>query len=75
MVDALALKGDEGRGLAAICFGEVPSNLRSEDLRMGKPLDFDRDRATLGTERTRGSKTFQYPEEKKTRSARTVFRQ
>jgi len=27
MVDALALKGDEGRGVAAICFGEVPSNL------------------------------------------------
>lgn len=37
MVDALALKGDEGRGVAAISFGEVSSNLRSEDLRMGKP--------------------------------------
>ena len=37
MVDALTLKGDEGRGLAAISFGEVPSNLRSEDVRMGQP--------------------------------------
>ncbi len=27
MVDALVLTSDEGRGLAAICFGEVPSNL------------------------------------------------
>jgi len=27
MVDALTLKGDEGRSLAAISFGEVPSNL------------------------------------------------
>ena len=36
MVDALALKGDEGRGVAAIRSGEVPSNLRSGDLRMRK---------------------------------------
>jgi len=27
MVDALASKGDEGRGVAAISFGEVLSNL------------------------------------------------
>ncbi len=27
MVDALTLKGDEGRSMAAISFGEVPSNL------------------------------------------------
>jgi len=26
MVDALALCGDEGRGMAAIRFGKVPSN-------------------------------------------------
>jgi hypothetical protein len=32
----LARKGDEGRGVAAIRFGEVPSNLRSEDVRMRK---------------------------------------
>src|SRR3989338_7710924 len=31
------MKGDEGRGVAAIRFGEVPSNLRSGDVRMGKP--------------------------------------
>ena len=37
MADALAQNGDEGRGVAAISFGEVPSNLRSEDFRMGKP--------------------------------------
>ena len=36
MVDALALKGDEGRGVAAIRSGEVPSNLRSGDVRMRK---------------------------------------
>ena len=27
MVDALTLKSDEGRSMAAISFGEVPSNL------------------------------------------------
>ncbi len=37
MADALAHNGDEGRGVAAISFGEVCSTLRSEDLRMGKP--------------------------------------
>ena len=37
MVDALTLEGDEGRGVAAISLGEVPSNLRSGDFRMGKP--------------------------------------
>ena len=37
MADALTLEDDEGRGVAAISFGEVPSNLRSGDLRMGKP--------------------------------------
>ena len=38
-MDALALKGDEGRSMAAISFGEVPSNLRSGDFRMGKPSE------------------------------------
>ena len=37
MVDALGPEGDEGRGVAAISFGEVPSNLWPEDVRMGKP--------------------------------------
>lgn len=41
MVDALALEGDEGRGVAAISFGEVCSNRRSEDFRMGKPPWFE----------------------------------
>ncbi len=40
MVDALALKGDEGRSMAAISFGKVPNNLRPEDFRMGKPNQF-----------------------------------
>jgi len=36
-VDALVLKDDEGRGVAAKSFGEVCSNLWSENLRMGEP--------------------------------------
>ncbi len=43
MVDALALKGEEGRSMAAISFGKVPSNLRPEDLRMGKPRQVNPD--------------------------------
>lgn len=39
MVDALTLIGDEGRGMAAISFGEVPSNRLTEDLRMRKLSD------------------------------------
>lgn len=39
MVDALTLRGDEGRSMAAISFGEVPSNRLTEDFRMGKPSD------------------------------------
>lgn len=35
MVDALTLNGEEGRSIAAISFGEVQSNLRSGDFRMG----------------------------------------
>ncbi len=31
MVDALALRSDERRGMAAISLGELPSKLRSED--------------------------------------------
>ena len=38
MVDALTLKGDEGRGMSAISFGEVTGNLWPGDLRMGKPI-------------------------------------
>jgi len=37
MVDALTQNGDERRSMAAISFGEVPSNLRSGNLWMGKP--------------------------------------
>ena len=40
MVDALTWNGDEGRGTAAISFGEVPNNLWSGDVRMGKPAAF-----------------------------------
>ncbi len=38
MVDALTLKGDEGRSTSAKSFGELTSKLRSENIRMGKPL-------------------------------------
>jgi len=37
-VDALTQSSDEGRGVAAICLGEVRSNLWSGDFRMGKPV-------------------------------------
>ena len=67
MVDALTLKGDEGRGVAAICFGEVLSNLRSGDLRMGQPYRVTLDNVQVKRlhEQTSGSKTFQYREEKR----------
>jgi len=42
MVDALTSKGDEGRGVAAIRPGEVRSNRRSGDLRMGEPFRVNR---------------------------------
>ena len=65
MVDALVLRGDERRSMAAISFGEVPSNLWSVDVRMGKPLYFGRDCMNLHAEQTQGSKTFQYLEEER----------
>ena len=37
MVDALTSNGEEGRDVAAICLGEVRSNLRSGNFRMGEP--------------------------------------
>ena len=37
MVDALGYKGDEGRGVPAKSLGEVVSNLRPGNVRMGKP--------------------------------------
>ncbi len=37
MVDALASSADEGRGLAAISFGQLLVNA-TEDFRMGQPL-------------------------------------
>lgn len=37
MEDAWGDRGDEGRGVPAISPGEVATNLRSGDLRMGKP--------------------------------------
>ena len=36
-MDASIPKGDEGRGVSAKSLGEVASNLRSVDIRMGKP--------------------------------------
>ena len=67
MVDALTEEGDEGRGVAAICFGEVLSNLRSGDFRMGQPyrVTLDNSLVNARVEQTSGSKTFQYREEKR----------
>ena len=67
MVDALTEEGDEGRGLAAIRFGEVLCNLRSGDFRMGQPyrVILDNTRVKRTGEQTLGSKTFQYQEEKR----------
>ena len=66
MVDALTEEGDEGRGVAAICFGEVLNNLRSGDLRMGKPCQVNLDNSLVNAraEQTSGSETSQYREEK-----------
>ncbi len=50
MVDALTQDGDEGRGVAAISFGEVPSNPWSEDFRMGKPNRVNRDYSDITSE-------------------------
>ena len=68
MADALALKSDEGRSIAAISVGEVQSNLWSDDFRMGKPYQVNPDnfRCNSSDVRTLGSKTFQYQEEKRT---------
>ena len=37
MVDALALNGEEGRGMAAKSHGELSNEHWSVDIRMGKP--------------------------------------
>ena len=60
-------EGDEGRSSAAIRFGEVPSNLRSGDFRMGKPHHATRDDSYSKqyAEQTLGSETSQYQEEKR----------
>ena len=66
MADALAYIGDEGRIMAAICFGEVPNNFWSEDFRMGKPLWVNLiDSDILVWVHTQGSETSQYLKEKK----------
>jgi hypothetical protein len=55
---------------AAISLGELPTELRSEDVRMGKPGSSHVLSPTpehIGcVEGTRGSETSQYPQEKKT---------
>ena len=67
MVDALTEEGDEGRGLAAISFGEVLNNLRSGDFRMGQPYQANPDNPALNRcgKQTLGSETSQYQEEKR----------
>jgi hypothetical protein len=67
VVDALTEEGDEGRGLAAISFGELLCKLRSGDFRMGKPhrTNFDDSRGNARVELTLGSETSQYQVEKR----------
>ena len=66
MVDALTLRGDERRSLAAISHGEVPSNLWPVNLWMGKPCQIKSGNSKFNVGKyTRGSETSQYPEEKK----------
>ena len=67
-MDALTEEGDEGRGLAAISFGELPSKLRSGGFRMGQPyrMNFDNFPLNRWKEHTLGSETSQYQEEKRT---------
>ena len=67
-MDALTEEGDEGRSLAAIRFGEVPSNLRSGDFRIGQPSRVNLDCAAHKqcSSQTTGSETSQYREEKRT---------
>jgi hypothetical protein len=64
MVDALTLKSEEGRGLAAIILGDVPSNSyipRSPNEET--PALQCRHISLTNDEHTQGSKTFQYLEE------------
>ena len=66
------MKGDEGRGVAAKRFGEVPSNLRSGDVRMRKLSTEKSIESSAMKKRTPGSETSQYREEKKTTSISLV---
>ena len=59
------MKGDEGRGVAAKRFGEVPSNLRSGDVRMRKLTGKRFPVSVAIRKQTQGSETSQYLEEKR----------
>jgi hypothetical protein len=67
MVDALARNSDEGRGVAAISFGESLADFDPEISEWGNPLCLQSISMLVIEELTRGSKTFQYPEENKTK--------
>ncbi len=60
----MALRGDEGRRIAAISFGELLTKLRSGDFRMGKP-NHPNDGCPRKRELTGGTETSKYPEEEK----------
>ena len=66
------MKGDEGRGVAAIRFGEVPSNLRSGDVRMRKLTKAKSLVSRVIGKYTVGSETSQYHEEKRLISISSV---
>ena len=57
----MAFRGDEGRGITAISFGELLNRLRSGDFRMGKPNP--RGLPIVRWEQTGGVETSSYPEE------------
>jgi hypothetical protein len=58
--------------VAAIRFGEVPNNLRSEDVRMRKLSTAKSVESFARKMQTPGSETSQYGEEKKTTSISSV---
>ena len=66
MVDALTQNDDERRSVAAIRFGEVPNNRYIRRFLNGETPRACTRPYELHTEYTRGSKTFQYPEENRT---------
>ena len=71
MVDALASRADEGRGMAAISFGEPRVGYDPEISEIGKPAR-THILATALRSGTRRTETSKYPQEKKENSTPSV---